>query len=157
MKKILGIMLIGLFLVYGNAFGAAGTCTDNFANGTYPSQNNGKSFQVIFTWVGSTDDGTVAATASSGPLNAYITKVVTNPSSSCTDDYDITLTDSDGQDVMGGKLGDRDTTTTEEARAYNAASGTYGDTFVKGTITLTISNNTDTSSGGTVTIYCERP
>lgn len=161
MKKILGIVLISLFLIYGNAFGTAGTVTDNGANGVWPAQNNSKCFQVVLTWTdNSTATGTsVPATATTLPINGYVTRVVTDPGGTApTALYDITLTTTNnGEDIMGGKLADRSATVTEAMRPYDSASGTYGDTYVAGTLILTVTNNLVNSATGTVTIYCERP
>ena len=155
MKKVLGIMLIGLFLMCGNAFGAEGTVTDNAANGVWPSQNNGKNFQVIMSWTDG--DLSLPATATTMPINAYVTRVETNPGTAPTDNYDITLTNANGVDVMGGTLANRDSSTSEAARPYDSASGTYGDVYVAGTLTLYLSGNSEVGATGTVTIYCERP
>lgn len=161
MKKILGIILIGLFLMYGNAWGE-GTCTDNFSNGTYPSQNNGNTFIVVFSWTGASNDGDVTPTACTGAINAYIKKVVTDPGDGVppTDNYDITLTDSNGLDVMGGKLANRDTANTEVAYPYDTVSTSYPaeGTYVAGTITLNIDDASQAvnSATGTVTIYCDK-
>jgi len=154
-KKILGIAFIVLMMVCGNAFAAEGTVTDNATNGVWPAQNNGKNFQVILSWVDG--DLTLPATATTMSINAYVTRVVTNPGTTPTDNYDITLTDVDGVDAMGGTLANRDTATSEPARPYDPASGTYGDVYVAGTLTLNLSGNSNVGATGTVTIYCERP
>jgi len=154
-KKILGIMLIVLMMVCSNVFAAEGTVTDNATNGVWPSQNNGKNFQAIFSWVDG--DLTLPATATTMPINAYVTRVVTNPGTAPSDNYSITLTDVDGVDCMGGKLASRDASTSEAARPYDAASGTYGDVYVAGTLTLNLTGNSNTGATGTVTIYCEKP
>lgn len=48
-------------------------------------------------------------------IEGYIVRVVTNPSATApTDDYDITITDADGVDVMAGALANRDTANSEQ-------------------------------------------
>jgi hypothetical protein len=152
-------MLIGLLLVCGNAWATASSITDNYANGAYPSQNNGKNFQVVFSFTGDSTNGTFVSTACSAPIKGYVTRVVVNPGSTApTASYDITLTTTNnGEDIMGGKLADRSASDTEAMRPYDSGSGTYGDVYVDGTVTLNISNNSINSATGTVTLYCERP
>jgi hypothetical protein len=86
---------------------------------------------------------TVPATA--GPyLNGYLLQVITNPGATApTDDYDITLTTSDGIDAARGLLANRDTSTTEVVDVNYP---------LKSTLTLNLSNNSVNSAVGTVTL-----
>lgn len=91
---------------------------------------------LITTGAGRTTDGFI------------ITQVITNPGSVApTDNYDITLVDADGFDIMGGALVDRDTANTERAvpAVVNA--------ILPGTVTFTLANNAVNSATGTVMIY----
>jgi len=109
---------------------------------------------VTYTWTADDSNGSVPATASKS-LAGYIVKVVTDPGATApTDDYDITLTDSDGVDVMGGALADRDTANTEQAVPKIGAA--YGGSFFTGALTLNISNNSVNSATGEVKVYISR-
>ena len=62
--------------------------------------------KIVFTWLANTTTGTVPATSTgtTWPKDraGCIAKVNTNPGSTApTDNYDITLTDDDGVDLMG--------------------------------------------------------
>lgn len=64
-------------------------------------------------WISHTD-GTVSGLAASATITGTIVGVLTNPGSTApTDNYDITLTDSNGFDVLAGQGADRDTANTE--------------------------------------------
>ena len=95
---------------------------------------------------------TFPATASTNPIAGYVYMVTTNPGSPAPkDDYDITLTDSAGVDVMGGELIDRDTADSEQAtpKIGNA----YGSRRVNSTLTLNISGNDVNSAVTVLKIY----
>lgn len=133
---------------------AAGTVTVSNQN-----QNpNDQAYVVTFEW---TSDGTEAADATAYfPYGVYIAKVVTNPDDSAapTDDYDITLTDVDGYDVMGGTLADRDETNSESVVPRVLNDGTneiFGGALVIGSLTLNVSN-AGASKEGVVRVYVVR-
>lgn len=114
---------------------------------------------VVFTWLANTTTGTVPATSTGTTWPdermqkaGCIAKVNTNPGSTApTDDYDITLTDADGVDLMGGELGDRDTADSEVA--VPKIDTTFGCVVVTGPFTMNISNQSVSAATGTVTIY----
>lgn len=62
-------------------------------------------------------DGSFPATAiSGGKVYGILQRLVTNPGATApTDNWDVTITDEDAFDVLGGAGANRDTTTTEEA------------------------------------------
>jgi hypothetical protein len=67
--------------------------------------------KMIVTWTSATD-GSVSHTITG--VNGEIYRVTTDPSATApTDNYDITLTDEDGVDVLVGLGANRDTATTE--------------------------------------------
>lgn len=87
--------------------------------------------------------------------SGYIIRVVTNPGDTApTDDYDITITDAEGCDVMGGELANRDTSTSEQA--VPKIGSAYGGAYVEGQLTLNVSGNSVGSATGKVVIYIER-
>ena len=117
--------------------------------------------KIVLTWV-SAADGSVtqnicavfaAAQRALGimmvqpsKLMGFIYKVDTNPGATApTDQYDITLTNADGVDVMAGALANRATATTEQVIPSDPP-------YVDSELSLNITNAGDTK-GGTVTIY----
>jgi hypothetical protein len=79
---------------------------------------------------------------------------VTSPDTTApTAAYDITVTDVNNTDVMGGKLADRSATLSEQVSPYIGA--LYGKRPVSGALTLNVSNAGDAKSG-TVILYLSR-
>ncbi len=148
MKRFLVVLSSIIFLVLPTYSWGAGTVTQELSHLT----NNFKS--IVFTWVGDASDGSVPATESNWNIHGYICKVITNPGSTApTTLYDITLTNSDGVDVVHGQLADRSATASEEIVPVPADNVTvYGCSPVVGTITLNITNNSVNSANGTVTV-----
>jgi hypothetical protein len=112
-----------------------------------------KALEIItVTWVADSGDGSVTA-ISLGRVNGVIERMVTVPGSPApTADYDITVTDSNSVDVMGGAGADRSDTTAQEAASAL-------DTFrrrVSDTLTLSISGNSVNSAAGTVRLYVRK-
>jgi hypothetical protein len=106
------------------------------------------------TTVSWTSNGSGAATETVS-INGTILRFTTNPGSTApTDNYDITLTDEDGYDVLGGAGANRDTATTESfvPQILGSDATTVFPVVVAGTLTLAITNAGDTKNG-TVVIY----
>ena len=80
-------------------------------------------------------------------ITGYIVRAVTNPddSDAPTDDYDITLLDEDGVDVMGGNLIDRDTSDSEQVTPSSPP-------YIDSDLTLTVASAGDTKKG-VLTLY----
>jgi hypothetical protein len=91
-----------------------------------------------------TSDGSGNA---SGTVSAhgYVAKMVTDPTDSPTDNYDITMIDAYGADALEGAGVDRDTTNSEGA--YPTKSGASIPVFLSGDHTFTIANAGATKSG----------
>lgn len=105
----------------------------------------------VIAWTAHTD-GTYTNYTTLWNVDGYVFMVVTDPGATApTANYDITLLDSDGVDVMGGELANRHTTSTEQA--VPKIDAVYGTRFVKGPLTLTISNNSVNTALGEVIIY----
>lgn len=150
MRKLTIISLAILLTMFlsAQAF-AAGTVTQAW---TYPTS---KVKVLTFSWTADAAAATVPATASNDNMDGYIILVVTDPGTTApTDNYDITLTDGNSVDAMGGNLADRDTANTEQA--VPKIGTVYGGRYVSGILTLNISNNAVNSATGTVKIYIER-
>jgi len=142
------VFLLAAVMVFMAGFVfAAGTVTQDLTR-----NNRTHVHKLVFSWTGDTSNGTVPATASSVPIDGYVFMVTTNPGSpSPTDGYDITLTDSDGVDIMGGELLARDETDSEQA--VPKVDAVYGARYVSGTVTLTISSNSVHGAKGTVNVF----
>jgi len=82
---------------------------------TITEETYGTIKKIKFSWT--SGDGAEDGTASGQTTNVYSGKILglaTDPGSPApTDDYDITVTDEDGMDVLMGGGADRDTANTE--------------------------------------------
>ena len=147
MRKLIIFAMLVLFVWVPTAY-AAGTVTVAY------TRIGDEYTLVTYTWTAASN-GSVPATACKATMAGYVVKVVTDPgATSPTDDYDITLTDSDGVDVMGGTLADRDETNTEQVVPKIGAA--YGASFFTGGLTMTITNNSVDSATGEVMVYISR-
>lgn len=101
--------------------------------------------KVKFTWVAHTD-GVVTGVATSGVYTGKIEALYTDPdgSSAPTDDYDITITDSDGLDVLAGAGANRDTANNEIVLSSSLGC------VVSSTLTFAVTN---AGSGGAGVAY----
>jgi len=149
MKKLFLFVLLIICLAIANLALAAGTVTTTISRATNDT------VKIVFAWTADASDGSVPATATTQTIDGYVVLVITNPGGTApTDNYDITLTDADSVDIMGGTLADRDTSNSEHAVPKIGA--VYGGRWVSGTITLNITNNSVNSATGTVTIYVQK-
>lgn len=140
MKKILALAAIVLLLLPGMAV-AAGTCT---ATSTESRQSI-----IVVTWtcVADASDGSYPATASNVGVRGWLYAVDTIPGSTQpTDNWDATITNASGYDLLGGGLTNRDTANAERAIPTKTA-------WVDGPITLTITGNSVNSANIVVKAY----
>ena len=80
----------------------------------------GRIKRIILSWTSHTD-GTVSK-AVTAYVNGIIRRVVFNPGATApTDNYDVTITDADGLDVLSGLGANRHTTTTQQVIPLVAA------------------------------------
>lgn len=108
---------------------------------------------ITVAWTADASDGSVPDTVIHN-VRGTLERLVTQPGSTApTDNYDVTLTDADGFDVLGGAGADRDTANTEEAAI---ALGTYFQRTVAGDLTFSLANNSVNSATGTATLYVKR-
>ena len=142
--SIVSFAIAGLLLcVFIATSYAAGTVTQVLT----PNNRTGV-HKLVFAYVADSGGGSVPATASNAPIDGYVFLVTTNPGTTApTANYDITLTDTDGVDIMAGDLADRSATVSEQEDAA------YGSRYVEGILTLTITNNSVNSAVGTVNVY----
>jgi hypothetical protein len=118
MKKLAyAIAMILLFSVYAWA-ADVGTVTTSYSP-VYSSEGNTNMATLSFAWT-TTSAGAASTTTSTSDTDLiagkYVTLVVTDPdgTSAPTDDYDITIKDTNGVDIVGGALANRDTANTEQ-------------------------------------------
>lgn len=127
----------------------AGTCT-------ITRSTIGPLRKILATCVGDASTGTVPATALPA-FEGKILAVETNPGSPApTDNYDVTLIDSDGVDRLKGVANNRDTTTSERVDYGDLASGVQWATPVVDsaeTLTLTFGGQSVASAQFTVAIW----
>ena len=107
---------------------------------------------VTFTCTADSSDGSYPATRVSTDIKGRLLQIVTDPQSTAPqDNYDITVTDSVGADLLLGVGANRDTSNTEIAIVEsNGAHSVVADTD---TLTLTITNNNVNSAGIVIKLY----
>lgn len=108
--------------------------------------------KVVVSW---TSDGSGDASGTSQKLVGELVKATTNPTDGPTDNYDITLTDEDGVNILAGcddDLADRDTTNSEEVYFFlkDHAGSPLAQSLhpvICGTVTVTVAAAGATKSG----------
>jgi hypothetical protein len=79
---------------------------------TTAERTNGSIKVAAFVWVSAADGTATGATTKA--FDGQVLELITNPSATApTDNYDITVTDADGYDVLNGQGANRDTANTE--------------------------------------------
>jgi len=87
-------------------------------------------------------------------IDGHVYMVVTDPGSPAPDAYDLTLKDSDGADIMEGAIVNASATATEQWAT--TIGGSPMGRFVKGTLTVNMTNQATNSASGTIIIYIYR-
>jgi hypothetical protein len=107
--KFVGIVFVLLLFFYFISYlqaAAVGTLTTSQGASRSPVT------RIVLNWTSFTD-GTVSGTLTQN-INGRIVGVITDPGAAApTDNYDITLLDANGFDVLFGRGADRDTVNTE--------------------------------------------
>jgi hypothetical protein len=152
MKKIIILILIVLMAAggMGGAFAASSAVI------AAPDNLSKDKVKLVVTWTASEVDGSFVSVTIPFYSGSYITHVVTDPGSTApTDNYDITLTDTYGVDVMGGELTNRDTSNSEQV--VPKIDTVFGSRMVEAQgLTLAITGNIVNSATGTIAIYTQR-
>lgn len=147
MKKLFYVAILLVLLMAVPAFGA-GSITSAVSGGSY----------IEAVWTGDNGSDAIEVADAYGVVvtqfDIYVLLVVTNPDGSPTADYDITLVDSSGVDIMGGELGDRHTSNSEQAMPY--IGGGYGPRKVTGPLTITVANQSEAAATITIRIYFQK-
>jgi len=160
MKKLIFILIVAIFMIApGERWsGPSQARADGTVTVTSAYAPAGGVTKVTFSWIANAAGAaTIPATSSStewpvtGRNVGCIAFVDTNPGSTApTDNYDITLTNADGLDIMGGSLANRDTADTERAAPLiGTFAGCVAETSA---FTLNITNNSVNSADGTVIV-----
>lgn len=129
--------------------------TFSYDDGFDKGGNKGRIRRILVSW---TSDASGDASGTSLKVNGYLLKGVTVPTDGPTDDYDITLTDSDGADLLENSEADltnRDTTDTETVSfaLTDGAAPIAAYPAVCSEITVTVAAAGNTKSGLLVLYY----
>lgn len=112
---------------------AIGTIVASGKSIGYDVSGRRNSYELVLSWVASTDDGTIPSLLIDNFVGWYITKVRTIPGAAAaapTALYDITFIDADGLDLMEGNLLNRSATLPEkESMAEQIGVGGFTATF----------------------------
>lgn len=152
---ILAVVIISAFALMANAAPQTSTWTE-----TQTRMADGYRITTLAFTADST--GTVASYETTAYFRGVIKQVVTNPDTSLapadstgrtpSDNYDITLTNVDGVDVMGGALANRDSVNTEMAFPKSPANADW--LFINDSkLTVAVTGNTKPNARGTIKIY----
>jgi hypothetical protein len=135
------LILAGLLAILTAPLGAAGTVT-------VTEETHGSLKKITFVWT-SDASGVVSGTLTTGAYNGAIERLVTVPAAAAAapaDNYDVTLLDEDGVDVLMGAGADRDTANTEQVQRSSLG------VVANDRLELRIANAGDANSG-TVHVY----
>ncbi|MGE0363365.1 MAG: hypothetical protein AB7R67_21815 [Vicinamibacterales bacterium] len=125
---------------------AAGTVTQTH-------YRTGNVRKVVFAVTGDAANGTVPATAISVPLEGRLIQLITDPGATGpTDNYDITIVDGNGLDVLQGAGANRDTANTEAVAIVFSGTSVHPVVDETDTLTLTIANTSVNSATITITL-----
>lgn len=157
MKKLAGLFIIfNIALLLAIPCWAAGTVSQAVTT-IYEGESVPKVRVLTFTATADAADGSYPSTAMSAATLSklkgwYLYKVITNPGSTApTDNWDFTLSDTDGIDVLGGNGANRHTTTSQMI-APLLTTGVYFAQPVLNAWTLAITGNSNNSAG--IVIQC---
>lgn len=118
----------------------------------------GTNFQCLKLYWKTAVDGTKADVTIPVPTGfAKLLYVATDPGTTApADNYDITLEDSEGLDVMGGGLVNRDTANVEYAQPLASAVAIPGGRHVAGSLTMKFTDTANADADGEVFLFFER-
>ena len=108
---------------------------------------------VTFTCTADSSDGSYPATTISTNIKGRLLQIVTDPDGDTApqDNYDITITDSGGADMLLGVAANRDTANTEVAIVES--NGAHSVVAATDSLTLNITNNNVNSAGIVIKLY----
>ena len=108
---------------------------------------------VTFTCTADSSDGSYPSTTISTNIKGRLLQIVTDPDGDTApqDNYDITITDSGGADMLLGVAANRDTANTEVAIVES--NGAHSVVAETDSLTLNITNNNVNSAGIVIKLY----
>ena len=154
MKKLLNCYVVGVLVLLLAGLAWADSVTQSLTM-TGRSPGGERDYVYELSWTAAAD-GSLTSVATQESIDGYAYMVVTDPGTPAPQaNYDITLTDSHGLDIMGGALADRSATLTQQAFPA-LLTGVYGSRRVNGRLTLNITNNNVNGAKGIVYIFFYR-
>ncbi len=121
---------------------------------TWSSPSKGVAL-ITFTITAESNGGNIHPAETGSDIDSFMFLAKSNPGTTApTAAWDYTFVAEDGEDVLGGEGADRSATTTERIRAKTDTS--FGEAYIDGTGTLTITNNSVNSATIVIKIYSRR-
>jgi hypothetical protein len=153
--KLKALLVMAMLAVMAPMLHAEGSVTQSIA----VNRDRSMAF-VTLTVTGDATNGRVPATTLSDEIcgqiyGHFLYMIVTDPGSPApTDNYDITITNAIGLDVLGGAGENRDTANTERARPKVGSTDTS--IPIDGALTLNVTNNSVASAKIVIKLYITR-
>jgi hypothetical protein len=108
-----------------------------------------------WSWTADASTGAIASGASTGEVHGYVVLFKTDPGGTApTASYDVTVTDPEGCDVLGGEGSDRSATAIEQG--FPLVGNAYVARRVDGVLTFNGSGNSVNSATGDFYLIVER-
>ena len=150
MKRYLSLTMVFLLIMVCQLF-AAGSSSRITDQQNYIERDDRKKV-ITISWVADNTTGSVPNLTIDVNLYGiegwYLYSAETNPGTTApTDNYDIVINDTEGVDIAGSLLNNRDETNTELVLIGTAS---HGFPVVKGNLTFSLSNNSVNSATGTL-------
>lgn len=123
---------------------------------TYPYRGEGEVYEEhLWSWTADDTTGAITSKASDDIISGEIMHAETNPGATApTANYDITVSNANAVDVMGGELADRSASASEQA--FPKAGNGYGPIVVNSVLTFAGANNSVNSATGTCKVIVRR-
>jgi len=111
---------------------------------------------ITLTITGDASDGSVPDTVLATKIGGYLLALETNPGATApTANYDITLVDADGHDVLEGVGANRHTSTTEKVSIVYSGTAVHPPVGKVDVLTVNVDNNSVASAGIVAKLYYE--
>ena len=110
--------------------------------------------KVVLDVLFDSGDGSFTSVALAQKIDGFLLKLVTDPGATApTDNYDITITDAEGFDLLQGLAANRHTTTSQNIEIVMLATGNHPAVSATDTLTLNISGNATISATTQIILY----
>jgi hypothetical protein len=144
---VLAVLLTVVFMAVPEVRATDGTCTVAYSK-------EGNWIDVITFSCASAADDTSFPSTTTLPIRGWVFLAETNPADSITDNWDITLSNSQGVDIFGGGLLNRDTANTE--RAVPLLNSSPYPCWTTGILTMAASGNSVNAGSFTLKVWYYR-